>query len=296
MADLSEVESTLVAVIAQVVYPGGTGNPPIAGGRVDIYRGWPIPADLDADLAAGTVNISVFPIDNERITTRYPREWRPLPLVAPSLTLTAAGDSITVGGTPSSPLNAAAIVDGTAYIYPVQPGDTAEAVATGLAALIAADTIATSDGPVVAVPGAHSLDARVGGVGATIREVRRQRRTFAITFWCPDPAVRDAIAAAVDAALADIDFLALPDGTAGRLLYERSKVSDRVEREGVYRRDLFYSVEYATTDRTDAVQIVVAAAILERDYVESPAEPPSLMLESGGYLLLESGHRILPES
>jgi hypothetical protein len=60
----------------------------------------------------------------------------------------------------------------------------------------------------------------------------------------------------VDVALAAITFLSLPDGTGGRLLYERSRVSDRVEREGLYRRDLFYSVEYGTTETQAAAEVV----------------------------------------
>ena len=41
----------------------------------------------------------------------------------------------------------------------------------------------------------------------------------------------------VDGALADLEYLSLPDGSVGRLIYERTRVSDRVEREGLYRRD-----------------------------------------------------------
>jgi hypothetical protein len=276
MADLSDVEQALVSTIAQVAYPNGTGNVPIAGTQVDIFRGWPIPADLDQDLAANIVNISVYPNDNERVTTRYPREWKPLPVAAPTLTLTVSGNTITVGGTPSSPTNAAAIVNGAAYVYAVQPNDTLTTIATGLAALIAGGQYtnedgssgytneisnaylasASSSGPVITIPGAYRLIARVGAVGTAVRETKRQKRSFQITFWCPNPALRDLIVAPVDAALADIDFLSLPDGTAGRLVYERSKVSDRVEREGLYRRDLFYSVEYGTTDSMTAAQIV----------------------------------------
>lgn len=276
MADLADIEQVLVATIAQVVYPNGTGNPSIANTRVDIYRGWPIPADLDQDLKDGTVNISVFPNDNERNTTRYPREWVPLPVAVPALTLTVAGNTITVGGTPSSPLNAALLINGVAFVYPVQPGDTLASVASGLAATIVGEAYTTEDGktaytdesgntytggaassgPVITVPGNPRIVARVGAVGKAVREIRRQKRSFQITFWCPNPDVRDQIVAPVDAALAEIDFLTLPDGTAARLSYEKSRVSDRVELDGLYRRDLFYSVEYATTDSMAAAQIV----------------------------------------
>jgi hypothetical protein len=298
MADLSDIEQVLVSTITRIVYPTGTANPSIAGAPVKLFRGWPVPGNLDADLKAGTINVSVYPLDTEQKTTRYPREWVPLPVPTPALTLTASDTTITVGGTPSSPLNAAAIVNGSAYVYPVQPGDTTTSIATGLAALIAGGSYtaepgapdytdessapysadATSSGPVITIPGAYRIAVRLGVIGTAIRETKRQKRTFQITFWCPNPTLRDLIAAPVDAALADIDFLGLPDGTAGRLLYERSRVSDRVEREGLYRRDLFYSVEYGTTDSTAAAQIVTTAATLTGG--TDPANPALTSINS----------------
>lgn len=256
MADLSDIESTLVSLIAQAVYPNGTGQASVANADCKVYRGWPVPANLDADLTAGKINVTVFPMGTEQNTTRYPLAWRELPVTAPTLTLTASDDAITVGGTPSSPLNAAAIVNGVGYVYAVQASDTLDSIATGLAALINADTPATSSGVVITIPAAEQLAARVGAVGTVVQEVKRQKKGFQITFWCPTPALRDAIVGPVDSALAAIEFLSLPDGTAGRMIYERSVVSDRVEREGLYRRDLFYSVEYGTTQAKTATQIV----------------------------------------
>jgi hypothetical protein len=320
MADVSDIENVLAATLTQTIYPNGTGNPSIVGAPCKIYRGWPIPANLDKDLAAGKINISVFPQDNEQRTTRYPKKWYTLPFATPQLELIVEGNTITVAGTPSSPLNAAAIVNGTAYVYPVQVSDTVVSIATGLAALINVNTPATSEGAVISIddaipqnspmelsesgplsrrfggailasmagywpfrsmnlglsgfwrkrfggviessmaayfptPSVH-LAARVGAVVPIVQEVKRQKRGFQITFWCPTPALRDAIVPPCDLVLANTDFLTLPDGTAGRLLYERTLVSDRVEREGLYRRDLFYSVEYGTTQSGTAAQIV----------------------------------------
>lgn len=256
MADLSEVENVLVSTITQTVYPAGTGNPSVVSAGCKIYRGWPVPANLDADLAAGLINISVFPQNTETPTTRYTKDWQELPVTAPALTLTVSGTTITVGGTSSSPLNAATIVNRKGYVYPVQSSDTLASIATGLAALINADTPATSLGAVITVPAARQIAARVGAVGTVLRETKRQKRGMQITFWCPNPTIRDAVVPVVDRALAATQFLSLPDGSGGRLIYERSTVSDRSEREGLYRRDLFYSVEYGTTDSLGAAQIV----------------------------------------
>ena len=252
MADLSQIETALVSTITQVVYPSGTGNPSIAGAPCKIYRGWPIPANLDRDLAAGAINISVYPLDNEQKVTRFPREWQAVSIPTPSLTLTTSGTTVTVGGTPSSPLNAAVGVDGSSYLYAVQPHDTTTSIATGLASLIPG---ASNSGPVVTIPNAYSLSAFVGGFGTVVRETKRQKRGLQVAFWCPDPTARDQVVPPVDAALADVDYLNLPDGTVARLIYERTRVSDRVEREGLYRRDLMYSAEYATTDAEAVAQI-----------------------------------------
>ena len=72
MADLSQVEDLLVATIAQAVYPDGTAAESATDTPARIYRGWPQPTPLDDDLKNGTVNISVFPLDQER-------ECHPLP-------------------------------------------------------------------------------------------------------------------------------------------------------------------------------------------------------------------------
>ena len=256
MADCSDVESVLVSTIAAIVYPGGTASLSIAGAPVKIHRGWPVAKNLDNDLKAKKITISVYPTDTEKRTTRYAPEWITLNVPTPSIALTASANAIAVTGNPVAMQNACVIVNGTAYIHPVQAGDTLQSIATALAAQISSDTPATSSGGTITIPGAFSLAARVGTVGTSILEIRRQKRTFQISFWCPTPAIRDLIAPAVDNTLADVDFLTLPDGSSGRLLYEKSHVGDASEKEGLYRRDLFYSVEYATTRTRDAAQII----------------------------------------
>jgi hypothetical protein len=257
VAALSDVENALVSLIVAAAYPGGTGSPSAVTSAVAVYRGWPVPSQLDSDLEAGTLNVSVWPGDTESRATRHVGREIELPAAPAGLTLTASNTTVTASGTVSSPLNAAILVDGKkAYVYAVQPGDTLAGIAAGLASLVNIDTPATSTGPVVTIPAAKSLVARVGGFGSTVREVKRQKRQFQVTLWCPDPASRDALGECIESALADVTDLSLPDGTAGRLLYERSRVSDRAERDGLYRRDLFYSVEYSTTKSDSAAQVV----------------------------------------
>lgn len=64
MADLSDVEQSLVNYIAQAVYPNGTANPSaivVNGSSVNarIFRGWPNRQALDADLSTSSVTLSI---------------------------------------------------------------------------------------------------------------------------------------------------------------------------------------------------------------------------------------------
>lgn len=256
MPDLSEVENVIVSKVAQILYPNGTAAASATGHPVKIYRGWPIQQGLDTDIRAKIVHVSVFPMDVEQNVTRGDREWMELPSPRITLTMTAAEDTVTIGGTPRCPLNAAVLVDSKAFVYPLQATDTPTSIATALAALINAHTPASSDGPVITVPNAKKLETRIGSVGLVVQEVKRQKKGFRITIWCHDPMVRDAISAVLDPALADQTFLSLTDGTSGRIRYERTHTVDSIQRSGIYRRDFDYSVEFATTIVQRAADIV----------------------------------------
>ena len=47
----------------------------------------------------------------------------------------------------------------------------------------------------------------------------------------------------------------MPDGTGARLRYVRSNMSDATEKDCLFRRDLVYTVEYATTQTEVETQI-----------------------------------------
>ncbi len=106
------------------------------------------------------------------------------------------------------------------------------------------------------LPPGTSVIARVEADQPSLRETRRQVQPFRIVFWCPDPAARDAAAAAVDEALSAFDFLGLADGMAGRLRYLGTTSSDRAQDAALYRRDLVYSVDYATTIAADLPRLL----------------------------------------
>ncbi len=283
MADLSDVMNTLVSTISGILYPNGTGQPSIVSGvSISVFPGWPIPATLTAAIAAGNCQVSVYPRPEERNTTRYPLSMQTLSVNTPTLTLTISGQTVTVAGTipPSNnPHNAMVLANGGPYVYAVLPTDTLNGIAAALAALIAAGIAGTSSsGPVITLPSSARLQAaRIGVTGTSAMEVRRQRRTFQIVIWADTPAHRDAIAAPIDAALAATFFLTLPDGFAARLIYHSSPMNDGLQKTGLYRRDLFYSVEYATTTTETDTQItqpetLVAASIAGVDPAATVAD------------------------
>jgi hypothetical protein len=248
MADQSDVETALVARVAAILYPLGPNAPSTLNRLCRIYRGWPHSASLDADLAEGHVNVTVFPDPrHERVTTRYPAEFQILTRATPTYTVATTQTDATIGGMPGGGQLVGLLVDNIAVVHRTAPSDSPELVAAILAADLATQRVAFAAGPTINLPGAARIIGRVVADQLARSETRRQRQGFRISLWCPDPATRDACASAIDAALSAIDFIDLPDGTAGRLLFHSSTVIDQAESAALFRRDLLYSVDYATT-------------------------------------------------
>jgi hypothetical protein len=246
MADESDIEVALVALASGALYPDGTTGASVPGADCRIYRGWPNAAALDGDLRSGVINITVFAGEGcGRVSTRYVEDWISS-AAAPTLTAVVAGNSVVFGGTAGLGQVAGILVDGRSYAYRTQAGDTGSSVAANLGALARADYIVQLSGTTLTIPGAGDLLARVVADAPAQREIRRQLQNFRITCWCPTPAGRDAAAVAIDQALATMTFIELSDGTFGRLIYNGTTVFDQSQDALLYRRDLLYSVEYAT--------------------------------------------------
>lgn len=272
MADISDVQTALVGLITSTLYPNGTAQPSLTGKNYRIYPGWVDASTLDADLAAlnaddknatnnGRIHISVFPRPEERRTTRFLDNWNVLTAPAPTLTVTQMGQVVTLGGTVSTPQNVAIVTKAQAYLYAVQAADTLTSIAAAVAALIPG---ATSTGPAITVPnGVVITAARVGASGTFYRERKRQKRSLQICIWANSDANRSLTASPLDVALASTEFLTLPDGTAGWLLYESSPIIDANEKVQLYRRDLFYTVDYATIQTTQAFQVITLEQITQ---------------------------------
>ncbi len=252
MADLSDVTVTLASLASAALYPNGTAQPSVADVTVSVVPGWPLPKQLDAEIAAGNAFFSVYPMPGmDQNVTRFLGE-DPVPLVTPtpSLSLTVTANTVTVGGAIFAGEAAMVSVNNTPYTYPVQPIDTLASVATALAAAIPGASVA---GDIVTIGGdVYALSAAVSAVASLQVEIARQRRVFMLTAWCPTAALRDTISKSVD-----VNFKAIPgrrivlqDQTYGILIYRGTLETDALGTRNIYRRDLRYEVEYATTQQS----------------------------------------------
>jgi hypothetical protein len=250
MADQSDVENALVSAIATTLYPNGQAVASVIGSGVTVrvYRGWPVSTALHADLTDGIINVSVFPSGEARATTRYPTSWTVTTATKPTLTVSMAGNAITFAGTTAAGQMAGISVDGATYVYLVQSGDTTAFVAAALAAqLIAAGLLVQVSDATVTIPSAARLFARVEQAQNAYQETRRQKQSFRISCWCPAPLLRDQVASTIDAAIASTPFLSLADGTSARITLAGGATIDQSENATLYRRDLIYAADYATT-------------------------------------------------
>ena len=247
MAAQSDVENALVELAAAALYPNGASAQAVVPATIRLYRGWPNAAALDTDLAAGRVNITVFPVPGAtRNTTRYAPGWFPDPVV-PALVVSVSGNTASFAGTASLGQLAGLLVDGTSYVHRTAIGDTPALVAATLAAAIAPARIALASGAAVTIPSASTLVARVAADASSTQELRRQQQEFRITAWCSTPDIRDSVCEAIDVAYAATPFLTLADGSPARLRLASTTTFDTRQDAALYRRDLLYTVEYPTT-------------------------------------------------
>lgn len=248
MADISDVQAAFASRIAAALYPNGTAHPCLVGAPVVVYPGWPQPAQLDKDIAAKKVNVSVWARGDGSNTTRFRSQaWQETVAPTATLTLETAGDTVTLGGIVSAPQVVA--VNGQAYA--VQATDTLESIVTALAALLPGSSNA---GTVLTCPGGIR-HAAIAANGTVARVVRSQTDTVQIIVWAPTPDLRAKVASAIDSALAEERSLLMPDHSCARVMYQSTRSTDESANALIYRRDILFRVEYDTTVSAVATQI-----------------------------------------
>lgn len=254
MADKSEIENALVTLIAGILYPNGSSNPTIVTGYPSrIYRGSPNSAQLDIDLLNNVSHVTVIeqpgftrveqgyldpPTDTQGITT---------------LTISGTGPTVTLGGTPGAGQLVGVAINNVAYAYALTGADTLATAATSLAALVAG---AVAVGPVITFATNAPVLARTTATGTSQSRPRWQAQGFRVTVWAPSPAARDTIVSYLDAHIAATYFINLPDGQGARLEYRNTFSDDVPQKELLWKRDLYYTVTYATSLTVSAAQML----------------------------------------
>jgi hypothetical protein len=265
MADISDVEQALVETVTATLYPAGSSQSSIVGALCRIYRGWPNAATLNTDLNAGVVNVTVgTDNDSGRTTTRYLLQWQTGP-AQPGTAACIAGRVITISGTPVVGDVVGAIIDGVTFAYRIQASDTPELVAANLGQSIQAIRIATLQGADITIHGATSIVIRVVCDNPASFESRRQEKDLRIICWCPTPSIRDAIVSALDTSIDKLAFLSLPDASEARIIYRNTASYDQAQNALLYRRDLIYTVEYATITTTQQPSMLFGASDLNNN-------------------------------
>lgn len=299
MADLSDVENALKALIVSRIYPGGTTAPsamtmpdatPIPA---RVVRGWPNKLQLKSDLAAGIVTISISPMPgSDRDTTRYSMAWEEDKARAPqdrtpmgvalAASVSGAPDKVTWSGVATCAQSASVTVDGRAYRVAVPVGATASDVAAAFVAAINPDRPVTQSGGSITLVGAYGLKAAMGVIveRGLVREIGRFQRSLQIALWCKSPEQRDAanrfifgVMSGAGTARGTLDFIDIPEivqttptaivsSSKAQITYGSRNQSDDPEMAGLFRANFLYTVEFGQFEWSDGAAIVSIEAEL----------------------------------
>lgn len=253
MAGIDDISRYLARRVAGVLYPGGFRLPAIVNAPVKIYPGWPEPAALLQDIETGGVHVSVWPLPAERkVNSALGRPYRLKEKGTPTLQLTVNGSIITVSGMTSALTHVCIKLDNRLFSASFHAGKTAAEVADVLhAKLPRSFTI----GPCIYVLMVEHISVSVTTAGTAVRELRRQIKDFQITVWAPTPHLRNRVGCAIDEVLSERCTVDLEDGAPAQLFYTRQFDTDTAENWHVYRRDLIFSINYATTQAISAPEV-----------------------------------------
>lgn len=244
MSGLFQILNTLAEQVSTACYPTGTGNASVTGKQITINAGYPIRTQLDKDLQSGFSHVYVYPDPKQRDVTKFERVYQTLSIADPTVFTEVVDNTVTITGTPSINQAVMVINNKTGYAYSILLGDTLNDIATQLASLIPG---ATSIGPVITISGSYKLDARVSTQGSAAQEISRTDGVFNIYIDSPNPQDRATILDAVDKFL-KINFRIVgPDNFYILFFYHDIRVTDHLEKEGIYQANLMYTIQYPTT-------------------------------------------------
>lgn len=256
MADLSQIRDTIAENLQTPIYPNGLMMPSIAGVPVTINSGWPIRTQLDKQLQMGNAMVSVYPLKNERVVTKFQRNYIPNTPTPATLVMTVETvdivTTVTITGTVTIPQSVMLILNKIGYAYAVLETDTLDTIASSLAALIPG---ATSLDNVITLPQSYSIIARVSTNYTASAELARVDRLFMITCWCPSEAIRFLLGNAIDIYMKENYRIPMVDNFFAQVFYHNTDDTDMLDKSLIYRRDLNYTIQYATTVTNDYATI-----------------------------------------
>src|SRR5580658_10069084 len=93
MATISDLRAAIAQIVGGILYPAGvpagtTPASPVVGCPVRVFQGWPERQAIDADMAAGIVDVSVYTMPGSTNTSRYPIVDVPISVSPPTLVWT----------------------------------------------------------------------------------------------------------------------------------------------------------------------------------------------------------------
>lgn len=244
MADLSQVLEVIAQNVSSAVYPDGVLNPSVCGVDVNVQQGWPIRSELDKFLLAGKAVVSVYPTNKERVVTKFERNYQTVSINEPTIALTVSGKTVTVIGVVETGQVVMIIVNGVGFAYSIQEDDTLNEIASNAAALIPSASAALN---VITIPSAFSIVTKISRIGTAAKEIARVDRVFMISCWSNTHSIRASLGSAIDVYMKLNYKIVMPDGFYAQVFYDSTQYSDYLEKSRIYREDLNYKIQYATT-------------------------------------------------
>lgn len=256
MASVLEVQEKLAELIEPIIYPNGTGSPSIINKDIKIINGYPVKDSLDKWLDAGKAMISIFTIEkSDQNTTRYTKRWHSLS--APAATVEMVLDDnyvIIITGTAANEQVATIKTSVEVASHQITSGESMDDIAAALGVQL---TGAIVVGNTITIPNDFNIQLGVSVLGKVAKEIKRQNKRFCVTIWTPTYEDRDVIGEMIDVYLSDIERFVLPDDFYARIVYNGTVDIDDEQTHRMYKRELEYLIEYATTHTEEAPTHVV---------------------------------------
>lgn len=307
MATRADAETALRDAVAAAVAPAGSiqpgTNPPVSfllGAPVRVQRGWPTSPQLQADLAAGVINIAVYAKSGmyRRIQPPF-LYWNEGPRQVETLTVAVTAGNVTFGGTPTAAQVAAVLIGNgprkTYYPYRCSNADTPATVAAGLAALI---WNAASDGPTLLTRTNEQVSAVVMADGSSSTEVQWQEQGYCVSTWCSDADKRDVVTGLFQPALGLNYRLTLADGSFGLIWQTGERVDDRTSLANAWFANLDYTMRYATTVTVTQPRMIawIGTAVINRAALValgSRLQPITIYTDAAGNPLVDAAGNLI---